>query len=51
MGILSPKEEIDFKSQGTASHLNRLQLEILEKEISVCSGIIFQGGCHYDDFF
>ncbi|MBQ3353372.1 gamma-glutamyl-gamma-aminobutyrate hydrolase family protein [Candidatus Saccharibacteria bacterium] len=50
IGILTPKEEVSFESKATDPHLNKTQLEILKNEVSICNGLVFQGGIHYDDY-
>lgn len=50
IGILSPSKNFEHHADRLQDYLSEEEIAILETQLSLCQGLIFQGGTHINDF-
>lgn len=50
IGFLSPSREIQRHADRTEDHLMPEELELIDEQLALCRGLIFQGGSYITDF-
>lgn len=50
IGVLSPSREIQRHTDRTQDYLSKEELTLLDEQLALCNGLIFQGGTYITDF-